>query len=92
MLLVYRCRHAAARLVPHRLDGRAQLTERLRIGRIKPPRTIAPLGDQPGLLQYLQVLRDGRAADRQALGNGRDWPRRGEDPLENQSSCRIGER
>jgi len=72
--------------VPHRLDGGAQLAERLRIGRIEPPRATAPLGDQPGLLQHLQVLGNGGTADRQTFGNGRDGPRRAEDALENQPS------
>jgi hypothetical protein len=61
--------------VPHRLDGRAQLAERPRVGRIKPPRTITPLGDQPGFLQYLEVLRDSGAADRQSLSKRRRLPR-----------------
>jgi hypothetical protein len=41
--------------VPHRLDCRTQLAEPLRTGRIEPLRAIAPLGDQPGLFQHLQV-------------------------------------
>ena len=72
--------------------SRAQFTERLRIGRIEPSRAIAPLGDQPGFFQHLQVLRDGRPADRQALGNRCDRPRRVEDAIENQPPRRIGKR
>jgi hypothetical protein len=68
-----------------------QLAERLRVRHIKAPSASAPLGDQPCLSQCFQVLRDSRAADRQALGNRRDRPRRGEDALENQPPRRIGE-
>src|SRR6266498_3028261 len=52
------------RLVPERVEIGPQVGERLRIDLVQAPGADLAVGDQPRLLQHLQVLRDGRASHR----------------------------
>jgi hypothetical protein len=56
---------------------------------IQAPRAAGVLGHQPGLLQDAQVLRNGRAADRELLGDLAHRALAGAEQLHDRASVRI---
>jgi len=50
---------------------------------VQPARTGGVIGDEVGLLENSQVLRDGRAADGKSVGQFADGQRAGEEAVQN---------
>ena len=59
---------ARARLAPDALEVGADRVDALVVQAVEPPRALGAVGDEAGLLEQPQVPRDGRAADRQLVG------------------------
>src|ERR671925_320566 len=56
-------------LAPERVEKRPQVGEALRAEAVQPTRALSPLGHEPGLAQYREVLGDGGPGDLEAGGN-----------------------
>ena len=61
------------------------------VDRIQAPSAVALVDDEPGLLQHAQVLRDGRPADREAVGELSYRVGRRRDTFDDLASCRVGQ-
>ena len=59
---------ADERIAPESLDRRRQLRNPGRVGGVQPPSALTAHRKQPGLGEHPKMLRNGRPADRKALG------------------------
>ena len=80
------------RLAPEPVELGAQRAQPVRLDVVDAARAGLRVRHQPGVLEHLQVLGDGGAADRQVLGQLTDRPGTLEQPLEDVPSRRVGER
>jgi len=62
-------RESAQCIRPEEVEKCSQPSETVRIYRVEPPVPVRAVDHQTGVLQHLQVLRDGGPADRQVAGN-----------------------
>ena len=77
---------------PELVEVGAQHAQPLLIDGVDATRAGGTVGDEPGVLEHLEVLGDGGAADRQLAGQLADRARALGDPLEDRAAGRIGER
>jgi hypothetical protein len=79
------------RLVPETLELGAKRAYARRVELVDPAGPGGPVHHQPRPLEHLEVLRDGRPADRQPTGKLSDRPRPVRETLEDRAPRRIAE-
>src|SRR5262245_18656502 len=79
------------RIVPELIEPGAQGREPVRIDGVDAARAFRAIGDETGVLQYLEMLGHGRAADRHVLRKGSDGQRSGPKPLEHAAARCISQ-
>src|SRR5687768_6792 len=78
-------------LVPEPVQVASQLDESTNLDAVNAAHAVAPLRHQPGVFENLQMLRDGRPADRQRLGERTHRRRTLLQTLENLPACGVSE-
>jgi hypothetical protein len=79
-------------VIPEPVEPGTDLSQTVRVDLVDTPRPVRPIGDQAGLLEDLQMLRDGRPADRKAVGQLAHGERPARKALKHLTSGRIGKR
>src|SRR5690348_1114711 len=83
---------ALQRVTPERVEVLAERGDRLRVDVVDAARARRTIDDEPDVLQHLQVLGDGRPADRKLVRQLPDGPRTVAQPFEDLPPMRIAER
>src|SRR5688572_24462889 len=82
----------AERFVPELIEPAAQCTQAVRIDVVDAPRALGAIGHQARFLEHLQVLRDGGAAHRHAVGKLAHRARARAQLFEHLAAGGVGER
>ena len=84
-------REAFERFRPEPVEVVAHPQQPVRLDPVEAPRAVLAVADEARVLEHAQVLRDGRPADRQSVGELADRARPRLQRLEDASPCRVAE-